>query len=386
MQLDERYSAWKGDTFAGIREVKNWCMERIKMRQFIKQQRAIIGQDIKLAYLENANQIVETVFQEGLKMLMYIGGVFFIINGSLTIGELFAFVIYSDYVISPLFSILDIPYIFAGIIPSAKRYFEFLERESEITAGKKVHIKEKKVNGEIRFCNVDFGYSKEKTLLKNINFTIKPGEKIGIIGENGSGKSTIVNLIMRFLEPDSGYILLDGININQIDLSEYRSFMAIVSQEIYLFHCSIRENIMLSSRESEERFKSVVEKCGINKFVCKLSKQYESSVGERGSRFSGGERQKIAMARAMMRDAKILILDEATANYDVKSEQEINEVISKDYNDKTIIIITHKPEILKKMNKIVVMDHGKIADIGKYKELYGRNMFCRKMVENYIHK
>ena len=153
-----------------------------------------------------------------------------------------------------------------------------------------------------------------------------------------------------------------------------------VSQEIYLFNKTIKENIMLNSKKEDSEMYSVIKKCGADKFIEEMPDKYESIVGERGSKLSGGERQKIAMARALLRESKILILDEATANYDIKAEQEINNVIRESYKDKTTIMITHRPDILKQVDKVIVINNGQVEDMGNHEELYERNEFYRQMV------
>ena len=153
-----------------------------------------------------------------------------------------------------------------------------------------------------------------------------------------------------------------------------------VSQEIYLFNKTIKENIMLNSKKEDSEMYSVIKKCGADKFIEEMPDKYESIVGERGSKLSGGERQKIAMARALLRESKILILDEATANYDIKAEQEINNVIRESYKDKTTIMITHRPDVLKQVDKVIVINNGQVEDMGNHEELYERNEFYRQMV------
>jgi len=173
---------------------------------------------------------------------------------------------------------------------------------------------------------------------------------------------------------------LDGKDINSIKLSDYRNLISMVSQEIYLFNKTIRENIMINSKKADAEMYSVVEKCGADKFIEEMPDKYESIVGERGSKLSGGERQKVAMARALLRESKILILDEATANYDIKAEQEINDVIRENYKDKTTIMITHRPDVLRQVDKVIVINDGQVEDMGNHEELYERNEFYRQMV------
>lgn len=381
IHLSQEYSAWQGDTFAGIREVKSWVLESLKTSQFVKLQKQLIKQRIKMSYLEQCNAISEIMFGEIITTIIYIAGGYFIAGNDLTVGELFAFVTYSAYVTGPIFAIMNIKYTLAGILPSAKRYFEFLKiEEEESKEVRHLRIDKEKVKGSIEFKNVDFSYKDNEPVLKNINFKINAGEKIAIIGRNGSGKTTIINLILRFLKPDSGKILLDGRDINDIKLKDYRNLISIVSQEIYLFNTSIKENILLNSNKTDSDLKEVSRECMADEFIEKMELKYDSLVGERGGKLSGGERQKVAMARALIRKSKILILDEATANYDIKSERQINNIIEENYKDETVIIITHRPDVLEKVDKVVIVNNGEIEDIGTHNDLYERNKFYREMV------
>ncbi|NOW07166.1 ABC transporter ATP-binding protein [Clostridium beijerinckii] len=382
IQSYKNYSGWYGNTLAGIKEVKIWGLEILKIDQFIKKQRNIIKQHIKMEYLANANEISQTVFSQIITTFIYIIGGYMIIGSNLTIGKLFAFITYSSYVTGPLFAIMNISYSFANVLPSAKRYFEFMsmETEDEIRNNGLSKLNSNEILGSIEFENVEFSYNDKESVLKNISFKINAGEKVAIIGSNGSGKTTIINLILRFLIPDSGSILLDGTDINSLKLKDYRKLISVVSQDVYLFNSSIKENIMLNSKKSDTEMYSAVRTSGACGFIEEMPNKYESIVGERGSKLSGGERQKIAMARAFIRDSKILILDEATANYDMEAEYHVNNIIRENYKDKTIIIISHKPDILAKVDKIIVINHGVIEDIGTHLDLYKRNDFYKGMV------
>ncbi|GEP64324.1 putative ABC transporter ATP-binding protein [Clostridium beijerinckii] len=378
----EDFSGWYGDTIGGIKEIKIWGLELSKTGQFIKKQKEIIKQNIRMSYLAKANEISETVFTQAITSLIYVIGGYLIIGNSLTVGRLFAFIAYSSYVTGPIFAIMNIGYSFAGIMPSAKRYFEFINTETEDICrnyiSKKLNSSE--VLGNIEFKNVEFSYNDKECVLKNISFKINAGEKVAIIGSNGSGKTTVINLILRFLTPDSGSILLDGNDINSFKLKDYRKLISVVSQDVYLFNSSIRENIMLNSKKTDIEMNSAVKKSGAYRFIEEMPDKYESIVGQRGGTLSGGERQKIAMARAFIRDSKILVLDEATANYDMEAEYQVNNIIKESYKDKTIIIISHKPDILAKVDKIIVINNGVIEDIGNHIDLYNRSEFYRLMV------
>lgn len=377
------YSKWYGDTIGGIKEVKLWGLEILKISEFVKKQRNMIKQNIKCEYLENANSISGSIFTQIITSLAYIIGGYMLIGETLTVGKLFAFITYSSYVTQPIFAIMNIGYSFARVLPSAKRYFGFMDMEGEDTNRKNMLLKlnESETMGTIEFKNVEFSYENKDIVLKDISFKINAGETVAIIGSNGSGKTTIINLLLRFLNPNSGTILLDGMDISSLKLKNYRRLISVVSQDVYLFDTTIKENIILNSKKTDDEMHLAVRKSGAQKFIDEFPNNYENTVGDRGSKLSGGQRQKIAMARAFIRDSKILVLDEATANYDIEAEYYVNNVIKESYKDKTIIIITHKPDILAKVDKIIVVNDGQVEDVGNHFDLYKKNKFYNEMVD-----
>ncbi|EPY6469957.1 ABC transporter ATP-binding protein/permease [Clostridium sporogenes] len=384
MNSYKEYSSWFGDTIGGIKEIKIFGLEEIKKKEFVEKQDEIIKTNIKMGNINKYNSSSESIFENILTFTIYILGGWMVIKDSITVGGLFAFLTYCSYVTIPISSILNIKYTFASVIPSAKRYFEFIDMENEYSGNKE---KLKKVNreiiqGDLKFENVNFSYVPGIKTLNNINFEIKAKEKVAIIGNNGSGKTTLINLIMRFIKVDSGRVLLDGQDINSFDIRDYRSLLSMVNQDIYLFNTSIKDNIMQGDGASKEILKSASEKSAAHEFINKLENGYESIAGQRGFNLSGGERQKIAMARAFARDSKILILDEATSNYDIDSEKYVNKILKEYFNDRTVIIITHRAEILEKMDKVIVLKDGIIQDIGNHVEFEEKNEFYRQLIKN----
>ncbi len=386
MEHNRKFSSWYGDCIGGVKEIKLWGTDRIKLGQFISKQRDIVKINIKLALLDEINKFSENITYQIIANALYILGAYIVFNSSLSIGGLFAFMTYSAYVTQPISAILNIGYNFSNIIPSAKRFFDFLDMESEVDNGreKQIRLSGNEIKGGIIFENVDFSYKKGEKVLNNINFEINAGEKIAIVGTNGSGKSTIINLLLRFYKPENGKILIDGMNINKVKLRDHRSLISVVSQDLYLFNTSIQENISNGVKIDNFKLLKAVKESGAHDFIEALPLKYKSEVGRNGSMLSGGERQKIAMARALVRDTSIMVLDEATANYDAESEAKVNEVLSRNASGKTVIVISHKPDILKRVDKIIVVDNGRIADFGRHEELYERSGIYRELTN--IHR
>jgi ATP-binding cassette subfamily B protein len=228
-------------------------------------------------------------------------------------------------------------------------------------------------DGNISFNNVSFIYKNGQQVFDNFNLNIKSGERVGLVGHSGAGKSTLTNLTLRFVDVTSGRITIDGQDIRNVTQDDLRSAISYVPQESVLFHRTIKENISYSKTDAtDEEIKEVSRKAYAHEFIEKLPYQYETFVGERGVKLSGGERQRVAIARAMLKDAPILILDEATSSLDSISEQYIQKAFDELMKDKTTIVIAHRLSTIQKMDRIIVLDNGKIAEEGTHKELLAK--------------
>lgn len=239
--------------------------------------------------------------------------------------------------------------------------------------------------GEIRFEHVDFSYDAGKPLLNGFNLTIKPGEKVGLIGRSGAGKSTIVNLLLRFYEPQSGAITIDGQNINDITQESLRTQIGLVTQDTSLLHRSVRDNILYGRPDAgDEEMYAAAEKAEAAGFIPLLSdakgrKGYDAHVGERGVKLSGGQRQRIAIARVMLKDAPILLLDEATSALDSEVEAAIQESLDKMMENKTVIAIAHRLSTIAAMDRLIVLDKGRIVEEGSHTELLEKDGLYAKL-------
>lgn len=262
---------------------------------------------------------------------------------------------------------------FMGSAADMKEIIDIFETKPDILDPEKpetIKIKD----GKIEFKNVSFIYDSVQKVFKNFNLTIKPGERVGLVGHSGAGKSTITKLLLRFVDVSSGEIEIDGQDIRSVLQDDLRKVISFIPQEPILFHRPIRENIAYGKPDaSEEEIISAAKKAHAHDFILNLQYQYNTLVGEQGVKLSGGERQRVAIARVMLRNSPILVLDEATSSLDSISESLIQDAFNELMKDKTTIVIAHRLSTIQKMDRIVVLDEGKIAEEGTHKELLAKN-------------
>lgn len=385
MKYNSDYYSWFGNTISGIREIKLWNVYDIKKMEFTKKQRNLIKTDVKFGYLDRANEISQALLLQGLTTVLYILGAFMVIGSSLSIGSLFAFLTYSTYVTNPVSIILNVRYSFSAIFPSAKRLFEFLDMEDEEFNYKNNRFKYRTINGDLEFKDVSFSYNEEKTALKNINLKINRGEKVLLLGNNGSGKSTLIKLILGLYEPTEGNIFINDLNVKQLKFKDYRNIFSVVNQDSYIFDGTVKDNISLFSKMNNEEIEEICKKSGAIEFINKLPNKYETILGRKGVKLSGGQIQKLAITRAMAKDFEIMIFDEATSSCDFMSQLYIRDLIRKSFADKTVIMITHKIdiELLQSVDKIVILDNGELDSVGTHEELLIESVSYKRMLDKY---
>ena len=318
----------------------------------------------KLAQLSGANSfVIEVLASISLALVVYYS------VGRFTPGEFAAFVGALLMLISPIKKLTGINEQIQIGIAAAISIFSVMDEKKEIDTGKK---KLQKIIGHIEFKNVTFSYDKiKKPVLENINFQIKPGEKIALVGKSGGGKTSLVNLIPRFYDLDSGSILIDKTNITDIKLNDLRHHLSLVSQDTILFNDTIYNNIAYGSLKNTDskKVKQAAKAANALEFIDKLPNGFNHKIGDRGVRLSGGQKQRIAIARAILKNAPILLLDEATSALDSESEKLVQQALDNLMYGRTSIVIAHRLSTVKNADRIVVIDNGEIVEVGTHQNL-----------------
>jgi ABC-type multidrug transport system fused ATPase/permease subunit len=292
-----------------------------------------------------------------------------VIEGTITIGTIVVFQRYISKFFEPIQELAEQFNILQSSMASSERIFNLLDEE-EYIENKNVTRKLEEVKGKIEFKNVWFQYKEDEWVLKDVSFTVEPGETAAFVGATGAGKTTIQNLISRYYDIQKGEILLDGINIKEFDLKELRKKIGQMQQDVFLFTGDIKSNIRLREENiTEDDILKASKYVNADKFICKLENKYDQKVYERGATFSAGQRQLISFARTLAFDPDILILDEATANIDTETEVLIQDAMEKLMKGRTTLVVAHRLSTIQNADKIIVMHKGRIKEMGKHQEL-----------------
>lgn len=368
------------ETLDGIRIIKLFTANNFMRSRFRNEVNDYGKQNLSMyKRFELSNPITEFLGIATVALLLLIGGEMVLNNSSLiSASEFIAFIIIFSQVLPPAKALTTTFNTVQRGLASADRVFEYIDKEEIIEEDKGLE-KITDIKNSISFNNVYFAY-KNKNVLKDISFKINKGDKIAIVGPSGSGKSTIIDLISKFYKVKSGDIKIDGKNINSYNTYDIRKLIGIVTQESLLFHDSIRNNITFGTNEIDED--KMIESARIANafnFIDNLDDKFDTEIGERGLKLSGGQRQRICIARAIYKDPPILIFDEATSSLDSKSEISVQKAVEEVMKDRTSIIIAHRLSTIKNVDKIIVIEDGKIIEMGSHQELIKKDDFYSKL-------
>ncbi|MBU7004247.1 MAG: ABC transporter ATP-binding protein [Theionarchaea archaeon] len=364
-----RMSSVLADTLPGILVVKAFAQETREVDKFEDSTRIHMDAVLRSTRLRS-------MFFPGIAFMMYLGSVvvywqggFLVSSKALTPGDLVLFVSLLWMFYGPVQTLSSITDQFEVAMTAAERIFEVLDSRPDV-ADNKDAVDLKEIKGHILLKDVTFSYTPEKKVISNVSLEIKPGEMIGLAGPSGSGKTTLVKLVSRFYDPEDGYIEIDGVNLKKIRQRQLRERIGVVLQEPFLFHGSIAENIAYG-RPHATRMEIIAAARAANahEFILRLPNGYDTEVGEKGARLSGGEKQRISIARAIINKPSIIILDEATSSVDSVTEKQIQEALERLVAGKTTIAIAHRLSTLRNADKLVILDEGRIVEEGSHSEL-----------------
>lgn len=358
------------ETMQGIQSVKSFANEYFEIKRYATVVESARQVAMKGAIWRGAFASFIIFGLLGAITLVIWYGVKLRNEGAITLDVFTSFLLYSMFVGGSIGGVADIFGRVQKAVGATENLFDILnESAEELTEGQ---LKKSVIEGKIEFKNVVFAYPtrKEKVVLKGLNLIINPGDKVAIVGGSGAGKSTLASMLLRFYEPNSGSIELDGKDAKSYNLSHYRDFMALVPQEVLLFGGSIKENIEYGKPSAtHDEIIEAARQANALEFIHSFPEGFNTMVGERGIQLSGGQRQRIAIARAILKDPKILILDEATSSLDAESERLVQEALDQLMQNRTSVIIAHRLSTIKKADKIVVINEGEIAESGTHEQL-----------------
>jgi len=374
------------DSISGIREIFAFNRQIHEIHRFEKRSREYCDRNLDVMSLW-------AVYSPTMMFLGSLGTAFILLYGiglvrsnEITIGSLVAFISYLTLFYTPINQLHSVNHMLQHALASGERLFEIIDREPDVKEIPSAILPSTNVRGEIEFQDVTFAYVKGKSAVKNLSFKIYAGEKISLVGHTGSGKSTIVKLLLRFYDIDYGRINVDGISISDLRISYLREQIGIVSQDPFLFNGTVAENIFYGNVEaSRDQMEKASLAANAHDFIKDLPNKYDTLIGERGVKLSGGEKHRIAIARVFLKDPPVLILDEATASVDTETEKKIKTALNCLMTGRTTILIAHRLSTLQGSDRILVMKSGKLVDSGTHDSMINEDSEYAQLFQSQIH-
>jgi ATP-binding cassette subfamily B protein len=372
------------ESLAGISVVKAFSHEKEDSRKFAVQATSLSDEQIHAARLMAINApTMALLFTVPVAIILWYGG-HQVVDGVMTIGQITQFILYIGMLVMPIRRLGMMVNLYSRTISSGQRILEILDTKSEVTE-KPNAIELGRVKGQVTFQNVSFSYYNGEPALKDVTFEVQPGQLVALLGRSGSGKSTVANLLGRFYDVSEGKIMVDGIDVRDVTLTSLRKNVVAAQQDVFLFSATIRENIAYGAvNASKEQIIEVAKAANLHNFIQALPEGYDTWVGERGDTLSGGEKQRLSIARTLLVNPSILILDDSTASVDSETEKLIRQALDKLIEGRTTFIITHRLPIIQNADLILMLQDGALVEKGTHNELIARGGVYKEIYESQL--
>lgn len=372
------------ESLAGISVVKAFSHEKEDSKKFASQAQELSDNQIHAAKLMAINgPTMGLLFMIPIAVILWYGGNQ-VADGNMTIGQITEFILYIGMLAMPIRRLGFLVNLYSRTASAGARILEILDTKSDVSE-KPGAIELGRLKGAVSFKNVNFSYNNDSPALENISFDVQPGQLVALLGRSGSGKSTIANLLGRFYDVTSGQILVDGIDVRDVTLSSLRRNVVAAQQDVFLFSASIKENIAYGAADaSMDDIIKVSKAANLHDFIQALPEGYDTWVGERGDTLSGGEKQRLSIARTLLVNPSILILDDSTASVDAETEKLIRKALDELIKNRTTFIITHRIPIIQNADLILMLEDGNIAEKGTHKELIARSGLYKEIYETQL--
>ena len=380
--LRAEQTAFTHEAITGIKVVQAYSQEKNVLETFDEMNETLAERSLKAIFYSSITNPATRFVNSLVYTVVGLVGAFFVLKSQLSIGQLAAFLTYANQYTKPFNEISGVMTEFQNSIACASRVFELMEEPMESEEGKEINLPEM-IKGEVLFEQVSFSYQKDQSLIEDFSLEVKPGEKIAIVGPTGSGKSTLINLLMRFYEVDKGNITIDGISIKAMTRQQLRQLFGMVLQETWLQSGTIRENLLLGNpNATDEEIQQVLIQCQLDKLIEKLPQGLETPLKRQGEDFSQGQRQLLSIAQVMLSKPSMLILDEATSSIDTRTELKIQQAFQTLMEGKTSFIVAHRLSTIQNADKILVLKDGQVIEQGTHEELIARQGFYQHLYQS----
>jgi len=361
------------DNLSGIRVIQAFAREEMERQRFTTESERYYRARVKgIRYWSVFFPAIRFLGAMGAVVVLGVGALM-VVKGQMSLGTLVAFLSYTTSFYEPINRLTEVDNIFQEAIAAGERFFEILDHTTEVGDAPDA-VALPAIQGKLVFDAVTFRYGTGDQVLHDIAFEMAPGEMVALVGPSGAGKTSIANLICRFYDPNQGQITIDGNDLRQIKLSSLRQQVAVVLQDSFLFNNSVVENLLYGKPDADrEELIQAARAANAHEFIMQLPEGYDTEIGERGVKLSGGQKQRLALARAILADPRILILDEATSSVDAEAEFLIQQALERVLEGRTSLVIAHRLSTVRNADKIIVLDQGRIVEVGKHDELLARD-------------